>query len=609
MFNLHKRSKSIQFTLFSTYALILLISFIIFSIFFIIWEVNKTEKETFIDLQQTTHSLASSIDNNLEAMDMISMNVSYSNLIKDEFATYNSYSSNLISYTDKSTTYTENIKALGNLLTAIMGPNRPVNQINLYTLNGDVFSSGLDNSSRKEDITQKEWYPQVLTEKGNKVITLSPNDSRLSKYFSSPDSQNFVSLCRLYFNTLNIPVGIIEVKKNYKDVFASLLSGKTSLEEQVYVFNEAGDLIFPVNKGSELATFYYSQIEDFSLQNATLNLNNPKDRGKVFVKYAHSDYSHFTTLVVVEKSKLFAPIYSYLKLICIITLLFLLCTLVLSFISTKRITTPIHKLFHEMQSLNLASLDSPVIPPIATSVTELKVLYEGFQKMQIELKKSIEQQMLLQNQEMQSKMLALQSQMNPHFLYNSIATLQAMASENMNKEIIVMCQTMARLLRYISSNTDQLVPLKLELDHTIDYLTCMGIRYDGDLFYDISIPDALMEQMVPKLCLQLIVENAIKFTSQTRPPWHLQINGTLTEREWTLSVIDNGPGFSEAQLKDIENKINQINTTHLLPSLELNGMGLMNIYIRLMLLYHQDIIFRLSNVEPHGAHIMIGGEL
>ena len=116
---------------------------------------------------------------------------------------------------------------------------------------------------------------------------------------------------------------------------------------------------------------------------------------------------------------------------------------------------------------------------------ELNELYDSFIEMQHELVDSLNKQLLLKNQEMQSKMLALQSQMNPHFLFNSLQTIQSMADGNMNEEIVIMCQSMSNILRYISSDSDTTVPLSDEIHYTDDFLKCMAIRYSNDLHYTV----------------------------------------------------------------------------------------------------------------------------
>lgn len=206
-------------------------------------------------------------------------------------------------------------------------------------------------------------------------------------------------------------------------------------------------------------------------------------------------------------------------------------------------------------------------------------------------------------------MLALQSQMNPHFLYNSLATIQSMADEHMDDEVIDMCQTISRILRYISSNNEQLVTIEKDLEHALDYLSCMKMRYEDDLSWKIDIPDEMMSIMIPKLCLQLIIENSIKYsTKSVRPPWEIVVKGKITKSYWEISIADNGAGFDEEDIRILNEKIAYINETNLLPSLEINGMGLMNIYIRFKIFYNGKHIFRLSNGANKGALVTIGGE-
>jgi sensor histidine kinase YesM len=609
---LYKKEKSIRSALFSTYAIILLISFIVFSLFFTTWQVHKIQSETFVSVEQIIKNLSSSIDRELQMLDMVSMNVSYSNLVKERFANYTHYDLDVLEENFNQETnysYIQNLKILGDLLTAIIGPNRPVDQINIYTLDDRVFASGLDNSVRVENIKERAWYTEIINAKGSKVIVQNTLDEHLSKYYSSPDGKAFISLYRVYFNTLNIPQGIIEVKKSFKEVFKTFLNYRPTFDEKIYVFNQNGEIVFPILNQDASIDYYFDTLQPLESTRSIFEVKNPYTHANEFIKFIKSDYSGFITVVVIEKSKLFASINTFINTIALATLFILIGASVVSFLAAKFITTPLQKIYKEIRSFDFEALNEGISTDIHTDIIEFKTLNQAFQKMQVKLKNSLSKQLLLQNQEMQSKMLALQSQMNPHFLYNSLSTLQAMAAENMNQEIIMMCQTISRLLRYISSDKESLVSLKDELNHTLDYLKCMEMRYEGDLFYTINLSEELLAIQLPKLSLQPLVENAIKFISQTNPPWQIHIDGSIENAIWKISVIDNGTGFSEEKLLDIQEKINHINTTNLLPSLELNGMGLMNIYIRFKILYQNDVIFKLDNVHPHGAHIMIGGRL
>ena len=324
-----------------------------------------------------------------------------------------------------------------------------------------------------------------------------------------------------------------------------------------------------------------------------------------------SSYSGFTTVIAIDNSDLYRPIIEFLKVNILIFLGFVILALFLSYIVSKIITIPVMKMYDGISKMYTKkdSVLSGSLEKIDTNIIELDTLYSAVIDMHDRAQASMNREISLNNQRLQSKILALQSQMNPHFLYNSLATIQAMADEGMNREVITMCQTISRILRYISSNKEPLVLMKEDVAHARDYLECMKMRYGDDLSYEINVPDEMQEIRIPKLCLQLIAENSIKYaTKSVKPPWIIKINGMKTGLYWEISVTDNGPGFSSKDIEELNKKIAYVNETELLPSLEINGMGLMNIYIRFKSLYDGKHIFRISNDVSGGAMVIIGGE-
>jgi two-component system, sensor histidine kinase YesM len=112
---------------------------------------------------------------------------------------------------------------------------------------------------------------------------------------------------------------------------------------------------------------------------------------------------------------------------------------------------------------------------------------------------------------------------------------------------------------------------------------------------------------VPKLCLQLLVENSVKFVTQNKPPWHVRISGCHTADRYEITVSDDGPGFAANTLNEINESIRIINETGLVPSLSIGGMGLLNICMRYRLLNAQNVIFIVGNNAGGGACVTIGG--
>ncbi len=594
-------------TLFIPYTALFLLLFTMIISYFVVSESKNIRETSLRSIENSLINLSNHIDLTVETLDTVSQNIIYSNLVKEHFASYINYASpDSLQNASNKYNNVQNSKILYDLLVAMIGPNSPADQIYLYGLNYGSFGTGLDNTTSNASVTLKEWYEPALAAKGDKYL-FQDSDERLKKYYSYEEGQHFLTLCRVYYNSFNTPQGIVEVKKSMSSL-AQLIQSFHSYGEEFYIFDADGRLVYPFSEAPG-APDYFNRISDTGTPFTRRENCNMKKAGSTSLLYYTSPYSGFTTVAAIERRHLLSPLYKYIFTNVILLIFTCASVIIVSWFISKRIGTPLNQMYSQIHSfqINDDTLTDINLKEVDTGITELHTLYDALIKMQTHARLAMQRELQLQNKEMQARMLALQAQMNPHFLYNSLATIQAMADEGMNDKIELMCQNISSILRYISSDKDQLISLKYEIIHTINYLECMKIRYNNQLFYSVEIPDSLYRYKIPKLCLQLIVENAIKFTTGIKAPWYISITGVLTDTYWEISIKDNGPGFSEEELKDLYQKFAEIDQTEVLPNLEINGMGLMNIYIRFKLIFHGKYIFRLENRTPNGARITIGG--
>jgi sensor histidine kinase YesM len=606
-----KKSKSIQSTLFFTYFYILFVVLITFMSISIISESKKIKNNAFLLMKQNVNTISSYIDEEANTLNTVALNIAYSNLIKERFTNYINADEN-VSSTNQDVAYDniQNTKELIDMLTTILGPNQPVVQIYLYSLDKGVFGVGLDTTTSKLSAKDFSWYKPFISSSHYRLLSCD-QDKRLEDFYSYKNGANFISLYEMYYNSYNIPQGIIEVKNPISYLTQKIKNIVKSYGEEIYIYDQNGNSIYPDFLNSDHSAYFSSIASNEKPINSDEVITDRYDKN-TYMFYKTSEDTGFTVTIAVKNNNLFKPIYEYIKSNVIILLIIALAMLLLSFIAAHIITTPITKIYRQVQSfkLDMTNSNKNIFPDIDTHIIEFNTLYSALVTMQQKAQRSMEREITLQNQEMQSRMLALQSQMNPHFLYNSLATIQCMADEHMDDEIQLMCQNISSILRYIASDKELLVPLKLEVEHTLEYLSCMKTRYDDDIIYEIAIPNEMQNIKIPKLCLQLIVENSIKFaTKSVKPPWKININGTITNSYWELSISDNGTGFADSEIEILNEKINEINKTGLLPNLEISGMGLMNIYIRFKLLYKGSHIFRISNLAHGGALLTIGGKI
>lgn len=603
-----QKKKSVQTTLQLVFFFLIVAIFGAYISYFIVSQSKKIKTQAFETVSRDTQTTAAFMDEEIRSVNTVMQNVSYSNLIKDHFLTY---LNKPVSDGDGNYSGMQNIKVLTDLLTAIIGPSRPVDQIYLYSLDKGCVGVGLDSSNSEEiSVKDREWYDSLINSDNNNLI-FCDQDERLKKYFTYEEGARFLTVCSVYQSTFYKPQGVIEVKHSISSLTLKLKKIDTgAYNENIYIYDQTGKNIYSSGE-NDMSAKYYAALNPDELK------HDDEPHQVSFGKNTHlfvntSSYSGFTTIIAIDSQDIYKPIFDFIKVNLLIFLIFVVLILFLSYLVSRIITIPVMKMYSNISTLHTdeENILSDSLEDVNTNILELDTLYSAVVKFHERTKSSMKREISLNNQRLQSQILALQSQMNPHFLYNSLATISAMADEGMNEEVTDMCQTISRILRYISSDKDPLVSIKEDVAHAKDYLECMKMRYGDDLIYDIEIPSEMNELKIPKLCLQLIVENSIKFaTKSVRAPWKISITGILTGLYWEISVKDNGSGFSAEDLKELNDKIAYINETDSLPELEINGMGLMNIYIRFKTLYHGKHIFRISNNATGGALVTIGGEL
>lgn len=214
---------------------------------------------------------------------------------------------------------------------------------------------------------------------------------------------------------------------------------------------------------------------------------------------------------------------------------------------------------------------------------EIFTLEQMLNDLLLRLRKSAQREISLQNATLQAQLHALQTQINPHFVYNTLNIISAKGMESGNEEIMVLCNQFAEMLRYSTDVRSRSATLAAEVLNAQHYLYLAKARYEDNLEFHIDMPDNANDLLVPKLTLQPLIENALTHSMKGHAG-HLVIHltGSLNGNTLRLVLRDNGNGFDQ-QVLDRLNKafadIDQNPTPYADPP---NGhIGLINTYLRL----------------------------
>ena len=235
-----------------------------------------------------------------------------------------------------------------------------------------------------------------------------------------------------------------------------------------------------------------------------------------------------------------------------------------------------------MLSADTTRLNTFVTRPEDKEIHELE---NSFNQMLFTLRDATQNEVTLRESTLRAHLKALQAQINPHFVYNTLNIISAKGMESGNEEIIDMCDQFAQMLRYSTDTRSDIATLGEDLAHTQNYLRLLKARYEEHLIYSIHVPDDIGGTLIPKLTLQPIVENAIthSFERGSNEVRVIAIAGTLHEDKLSLEIRDNGAGFLPEVLAQLQRDIKRIEAGDFSAAAPAgqNHIGLLNTCLRL----------------------------
>lgn len=280
--------------------------------------------------------------------------------------------------------------------------------------------------------------------------------------------------------------------------------------------------------------------------------------------------------------------------------MFFACTIVfiiVAILMANKLIFPIKVLQSAMSDIQPDGLSSYVHIKTRDEFEELGSSYNHMlSQLRLFIKKSYNQEI----QHLHAEFRALQSQINPHFLYNALESINSMAQIKHQPEISRMTCCLADMFRYTTQQTEKRIPLKLEIQHVKNYFQLQSISCDNKVSLQYKIPDRLLDYTVPKMILQPIIENCFNhaFDSQNL---QIVLSADLDDQTLLIRIVDNGKGFAIEKLKEIQKKLQQED----LCCDQDTSIGLQNINKRLKMLYHPDSGLEIFSNAGEGTTILL----
>ncbi len=584
------RQLRLQLVFFSGFAVMAVLFLVVFIISFYRYfsQILVNQELTVLDNQAA--AFQAQTDAEVEKMDSVSININYSSslhhLLGDKYLNLRTIS----------------LSDFADLCTTINGVDQKVDQINLYDFRQNVLRVGVYTTRSTYAAGDNEIVDNIKTTGGSKVISQPYTATYLMKHSVSPEK--YISLYRTYTDTFGNRIGTVETAVRCKSIFRSVITYQNRNKNRltIRIYDKDGTCIYPYNEEPQESFSYYDTLSSLDDQPY---FTNPDTNSREVMTSVYSSHTGWTYVLALPEHEILTPVYQMLRQLIFLGIVLLIIGLLLSYWLSHMLIRPIQQFQEEISNTTLSTLDRPAPDLAGYQYKELYELNQDFSAMRKKLKVSTDELVETRKQEIKSRSMALQSQINPHFYYNSLASVIALAENDQPDEVIRMCRNLTKIMRYIT-NTNDVVTVRDEIDYINQYLDCMKVRYQSSLNYIINIDPDVMKEKIPRLLIQPLVENAIKYGIDSEPPWGIAIHGYTKDGGWRIEVMDSGRGFSEEALQTIQKRIKTAEGMLGLPNMQINGMGTLNVYLRWHLYAGDTMIFELKNTEAGHAIVTIG---
>ena len=323
------------------------------------------------------------------------------------------------------------------------------------------------------------------------------------------------------------------------------------------------------------------------------------DNNYIFMRQVYDDIYLIKTLPIAVIRQAYIKTLNYQLVLIILTVALIV---VLTFLLGSWITRPITTLARSMHHVeNYLENNNQIYQVQVKSNDEIKILEQSYQMMLERIKLLIEEE-YKQKIEMQSaQLMALQSQINPHFMYNTLQMIGAIAVENNTPEIYKLIAAFSNMMRYNMQFKQDMVTIKQELENLDYYLDIQRERFDGNLKVEYEVDPSCLNCRIPKLTLQPVVENCFKygFTKKIHT-WQIRVLIASEDDTIMITVEDNGIGIPKEKLAEI-NRVLAESTRSIYSFTE--NLGLKNIDSRIKLFFGNDYGLTIRNREHSGTSV------
>jgi two-component system sensor histidine kinase YesM len=487
-------------------------------------------------------------------------------------------------------------------LNTIMAVKSYITMITVYGFNGLTYSVGTDvgdsNVVPFSEFKKNPIFKKAKQLNGGIGIEYFNNTPPIMSDYRVPRIVLYRVMKELELSNF-YNLGVLLIWLNEKNI-RSIYRMNVPTGGSIFIIDQQGNII----SGSDSFGDYRPLLSYFS-DGALRNKDSSSEiihfkQNKMMLTYSTSTISGWKvvaltpTAILTQNIKSIALVMIMVCGACYILLLFF------SGYITNIITNPLGQLLTSIKKVQTGDLTQQVN---FTGEDEIGELGQGYNAMVAHIKDLIERVYKLQIREREAELNALQAQINPHFLYNTLDTIFWKAEKNHMPEIGEMVYALSRIFRLSLNRGNELTTVAQEKELIEYYLVLQQIRFQDKLTYQLEFDEEILELTIPKLVLQPFVENAIIHGIEgLETSGHIRITGKLINGQITFQIIDNGVGMTKEKVEQILSAGHHLETN---PTTVSGGYAIRNVLERLELYYQSNYQLIFDSLPGQGTTVVI----
>lgn len=478
--------------------------------------------------------------------------------------------------------------------------SRPeIKGIQIISTNGTIFSN-LDPStvSSKVNLPVQPWYSRVI--EGNGAAVIIPQH-RSGYYLDS--AQPYFSVARLLREpNTNEPLGIMKIDLKMDMIEQLLANMPFTRDGSILIVNELTELFYE-KRNRDGTPGYQSLLRETDWLQS--HGSQPLEfQGQRYLRISHASLATGLNVIsIIPRELLLQESKDLRDFTILIAAFFLLGAGGLAVYFAYSLSKPLVRLKEKMWQVQQGNFHERV--PVV-SQDEIGMLGEQFNHMVGEMNRLVNEVYMISLREREAELAALQSQINPHFIYNTLEAINMMAIKAGNFDVSDMVSSLGKLMRYTVDRSDRFVVLADEIESLRSYIRIQKTRLGKRLHMEMVVDEELLNEQIPKLLLQPLIENAIYHGIENQEAGGtIRLFVTRHEHELRITVKDDGKGMNEQELARVRRLIHIPFHQYEETKNARNGTALRNINQRITLLFGEAYGLMVHSSPGEGAEFSL----